>query len=99
MTGSRRYRERRYKHLKEKPMPRPIEGHDTCHICGQVRPYEVLATEEHKSVIPGSNEKVIEKVRYCSDKAECAAAAPNFSFVKPGPGPALAQRSRRKMGE
>lgn len=80
-------------------MSRPIEGHEPCHICGEVRPIEVLATEEHKTILPGSNEKVLEKVRYCSDKAECAAAAPTFSFINPPKSVALRQRQSRGMGQ
>lgn len=100
MTGSRRYRERRYKHLKGRPMTVPREGYDTCHICGDQRPVEYLSVEQHKTVVPGSNEKVMEKITYCSDKAECTAAAPNFSFVRPQPkGSALNARHRRAPGE
>lgn len=101
MTGSWRYRQRRYKHLRKDTMTHRDQENpdlDRCHICGQMRPKQVLAVETHKTVMPGSNEKVLEKVLYCSDKAECTAAAPTFSFVTPKPS-ALDLRNRRGLGE
>jgi hypothetical protein len=53
----------------------------TCHICGQERPDDKISVEQHKVRMPGTNQQVMENVRYCNDKAECANAAPEFSFL------------------
>lgn len=68
-----------------------------CHICGQQRSPKHLSIERHKTVMPGTNEKVEEQVLYCNDKAECRSAAPAFSFIRP-PRSASAGRRATKPG-
>jgi hypothetical protein len=69
----------------------------TCHICGQERPDAMIGVEKHKTLMPGTNLRVEESVRYCRDKAECMNAAPNFSFIKPKT-PVVASRSGQMPG-
>ena len=67
------------------------------HICGETRPDERISVQKNKRVIPGTNQKVEENVRYCNDKAECTSAAPKFSFMakrKP-----ITAVKRRAVGE
>jgi hypothetical protein len=72
--------------------------HSTCHICRESRPVNRLSIEEHKTVLPGTNTKVLERVQYCNDKAECTSAAPNFSFINTGVS-AISARQRTQPGE
>ena len=69
-----------------------------CHICGETRPDERISVQKNKRVIPGTNQKVEENVRYCNDKAECTSAAPKFSFMAKRPSP-TASRKTRPVGE
>lgn len=71
----------------------------TCHICGERRPDERISVESHKRVIPGTNQKVQENVRYCNDKAECASAAPKFTFMASARKPVTGSRKTRPVGE
>jgi hypothetical protein len=49
--------------------------------------------------MPGTGgTEVEENVRYCNDKAECAAAAPKFSFLRKRT-PITATRQTRAIGE
>lgn len=70
----------------------------TCHICGEERPDAMISVESHKRVIPGTNQKVIENVRYCNDKAECTSAAPKYTFMAKRK-PITASRKSRAVGE
>lgn len=48
----------------------------SCHICGEERPDEHIGVySEEWSIIDGRGQLTI-NVRYCSDRADCAAAAP-----------------------
>lgn len=78
-------------------MTRPTEKW-ACHVCGQLREDKDISVQKNvwKDPVLG---KIEENVRYCNDKAECAAAAPKVTFVGRRKGTAIASRQRRAMGE
>lgn len=80
--------------------PRQVidRGTQTCHVCGEMRPDDKISIEKHKTVMPGTNMKVEENVRYCNDKAECIAAAPKVSFINRS-GTAMEERGPTPHGE
>lgn len=52
----------------------------TCHICLNERPDDKISVISKSLNIPGVDAK--QNIRYCNDRAECAAGAQEFSFVK-----------------
>jgi hypothetical protein len=79
-------------------MARPMEDQWTCHVCGQKRPSSAISVQKNLRVMPGTDHEVEENVRYCNDKAECAAAAPNVTFIGTHK-PVTATRNSRPVGE
>lgn len=76
---------------------RPMENMWRCHICGENRPDAMISVQKNHRTMPGGFEYE-ENVRYCNDKAECAAAAPAFTFTGNTKGAAM-QRQSRTPGE
>jgi hypothetical protein len=57
----------------------------TCHVCKDERPDSVISVMSFDVVIskPGAPAfSVTQNVRYCNDRPECVAEAPNVRFLK-----------------
>lgn len=69
----------------------------TCHVCGEERDDSVVSVVSHDvsalSGLPPTTH--FENVRYCNDRAECAAAA----FAHPDPPAPLFPSARRRRGD
>ena len=76
----------------------PNTGMQTCDVCGQQRFPKDIAIQKNKRTMPGSNQQVEERIRYCRDKAECTNAAPKATLIG-AKRTALAGRQRRAVGE
>lgn len=57
----------------EEPEPDPLRPEWTCHVCGDLRPDEMIdLIQRERRMGPG---KLIVNVRYCRDRDSCAAGA------------------------
>lgn len=56
-----------------------IGGTWHCHVCGEERPDPAISVYKRAPVIDGR--RIEQRVRYCNDRSECAAAAPAVTFM------------------
>ncbi len=54
----------------------------TCHICGELRPDDKISVLTKPLIINGQAAGE-QNIRYCNDKADCAAGAQDFEHIKP----------------
>lgn len=55
----------------------------TCHVCGDYRPDAAISVYS-STIMLGAGIPMQQNVRYCNDRPECVAGAPNVSFYKGG---------------
>lgn len=51
-----------------------LSGTFTCHVCGDERPDRLIGVARH-SVMDANGVKVVQNVRYCTDRAPCVSEA------------------------
>lgn len=81
----------RFQSWRQKAMPNKEENNrrrrrevkDTwaCNVCGEERPDEKISVYSFAEIWPG-NVPVMQNIRYCNDRPECAEGAKTIRFVK-----------------